>query len=99
MKKKGTDEISNAERSQLKSKLISLKNKWESTNGNKKSNYISNESAKGALFMVLGAVVGGLIAGPPGAIFGGALGGAGSATKSVVSSEGYDNDADCGANY
>lgn len=88
--------MSNTYFSELKSKLARLEKKWERKNADKRSNFIRDESMKGGSYAILGAVLGGLLGGPPGALVGAAIGGVGSATKTVVDSDGYNNNVICG---
>lgn len=91
----GDGDISNEYRSVLKSNINELMYEWKATNAKKSSDYISNESYKGGLSTIFGAVIGGILGGPPGAVIGAALGGAGSAIKSSVNSGGNNINANC----
>lgn len=64
----------------------SINERKESTNNQNNSNYFRNESMKAGMFGVLGAIVGGLVGGPPGAIIGAAAAGGGSASYSYYKS-------------
>lgn len=64
----------------------SINERKESTRSQNNSDYVYKESMKAGMFSVLGAVVGGLIGGPPGAIIGAAAAGGGSASYSYYKS-------------
>lgn len=66
-----------------------FENSWEKfskRNNAKWQNYVENETFKGGMFTIVGAFVGGVLGGPPGAIVGAALAGGSSGAYSVSKS-------------
>lgn len=90
------DDVSEVHLSQLRSNLNMRTNDWWAANERKRTNYIAGESFKGGLFAVIGGVLGGLLGGPPGAILGAAIGGGGSAARSKIHSDDFDDNTYCG---
>lgn len=82
----GDSETSRFHRMILNEKLAKLTKKWEGINISRKNDYIEDSTAKSILSTGIFAVIGGIIAGPPGALLGGALGGGSKAALSYGNS-------------
>lgn len=75
MNKMGGVEISRAHRYKLLHKLDDLRQKWVDKNHSRKNSYQNTQLGKAGASSLVGAGVGGLIAVPPGAVLGAAVGG------------------------